>query len=304
MQETTAGPAQRGTGSVTIADIVGLAAERYGERPAARYKRDDEWAEISYTELAAIVSEIARGLIDLGLDAGDRVALLCTTRVEWSFVDFAITSAGGVVVPIYPTNSPDECAWVAGNSESRFVVCEDASQVAKIVAVRDQLPELEAIVVDRAGRRRALARRAARARPRPRRRRGRRARRRRHARGPVHDHLHVRHDRPAEGLRAHPRQLPPGDQHVRGDRRDRGGRGRLPLPAARALLRAADPAAGRRPRRAAGLLERRPEPDRAGPDGGQARLPAVGPAHLREDLHAGHLQQRPGEDRRRRRSSA
>jgi long-chain acyl-CoA synthetase len=146
MQETTAGPAQRGTDSATIADIVSLAAERYGERPAARFKRGDAWAEVSYAELAGIVSEIARGLIDLGLAPGDRVALLCTTRVEWSFVDFAITAAGGVVVPIYPTNSPDECAWVAGDSESRFVVCEDASQVAKIAAVRERLPKLEEIV--------------------------------------------------------------------------------------------------------------------------------------------------------------
>src|SRR4051812_40269853 len=146
MQETTAGPAQRGTDPVTIADIVSLAAERYGDRPAARFKRGDAWGEVSYAELAAIVSEIARGLIDLGVQPGDRVALLCTTRVEWTYADFAITTAGGVVVPIYPTNSPDECAWVAGNSESRFVVCEDASQVAKLLAVRDQLPRLEAIV--------------------------------------------------------------------------------------------------------------------------------------------------------------
>src|SRR4051812_2142298 len=146
MRETTAGPAHRGTGSVTIADIVGLAAERYGERPAARFKRDGEWDDVSYAQLGETVSEIARGLIDLGLQPGDRVALLCTTRVEWTYADFAVTSAGAVVVPVYPTNSPEECAWVAGNSEARFVVCEDASQVAKIVAVRDQLPKLEAIV--------------------------------------------------------------------------------------------------------------------------------------------------------------
>src|SRR3954469_25692425 len=146
MQETTAGPAHGGTGSVTIADIVGLAAERYGEQPAARFKRDGEWCNVSFTQLHETVSEIARGLIDLGLQAGDRVALLCTTRVEWTYVDFAITAAGGVVVPVYPTNSPDECAWVAGDSESRFVVCEDASQVAKIAAVRDRLPALQEIV--------------------------------------------------------------------------------------------------------------------------------------------------------------
>ena len=146
MQETTAGPAQGGTGSVTIADIVSLAAERYGERPAARFKRDDEWREVSYTELAATVSEIARGLVDLGLRQGERVALLCTTRVEWTYADFAITSAGAVVVPIYPTNSPEECEWVVGNSESRFVICEDAAQVAKIAAVRERLPLLEQVI--------------------------------------------------------------------------------------------------------------------------------------------------------------
>src|SRR4051794_35857809 len=146
MQETTAGLAHGGTGSVTIADIVSLAAERYGQRPAARVKRDGEGSEGSFAELGATVSEIARGLLDLGLEQGDRVALLCTTRVEWTYVDLAITAAGGVVVPVYPTNSADECAWVVGNSESRFVVCEDAAQVAKIAAVRGELPLLEAVV--------------------------------------------------------------------------------------------------------------------------------------------------------------
>ena len=123
-----------------------LAAERYGAQPAARFKRDGEWTDLSYTALSEIVSEIARGLIDLGLAPGERVALLCTTRVEWTYADFGITCAGGVVVPIYPTNSPEECAWVAGNSESRFAIAENAEQVAKLVAVRDELPKLEAIV--------------------------------------------------------------------------------------------------------------------------------------------------------------
>ena len=51
------------------------------------------------------------------------------------------------MVPIYPTNSPEECEWVAGNSEARFLIAEDATQVAKIVQVRDRLPQLEAVVV-------------------------------------------------------------------------------------------------------------------------------------------------------------
>ena len=177
MQQSTAVPAGPGTGSMTIADLMGLAAERFGDQPAVKFKRDGEWHALTYAEVGATVSEIGRGLIDLGLAPGDRVALLCTTRPEWTFVDFAITSAGGVVVPVYPTNSPAECQWVAGNSESRFVVCEDASQVDKILAVRDELPALEAIVSIEPADGALVARRAARARPRPRRRRAVRARR-------------------------------------------------------------------------------------------------------------------------------
>src|SRR3954463_12634580 len=143
MQQSTT---SHGTGSATIAGIVGLAPGRYGEHTGARFKRDGEWQDISYREFAQAVSELARGLIDLGLQPGERVALLCTTRVEWSLIDFAITSAGGVGVPIYPTNSPDECAWVIGDSESRFVVVEDEAQAAKITAVRERLPKLEDVL--------------------------------------------------------------------------------------------------------------------------------------------------------------
>ena len=144
--ESSTAAASQSTGSTTIADMLGLAAERYGDRPAVRYKRDGEWRDVPFAELGEIVSEVARGLIDLGLQPGERVSLLCSTRPEWTYADFAITSAGGVVVPIYPTNSPSECAWVAGNSESRFIVCEDASQVAKIDEVRGDLPSLEAVI--------------------------------------------------------------------------------------------------------------------------------------------------------------
>jgi long-chain acyl-CoA synthetase len=142
-----AGTAPATTGSTTIADLMRRAAEKYSDRPAVRHKTEDGWRDVSFSEVGEIVSEIGRGLLELGIEPGDRVSLLCNTRPEWTYADFAISSAGAVVVPIYPTNSPEECEWVAGNSGSRAVVCEDASQVAKIVAVRDRLPELEHIVV-------------------------------------------------------------------------------------------------------------------------------------------------------------
>jgi long-chain acyl-CoA synthetase len=147
MDASTAAPAQ-GTGSKTIADLMLLAAQRYGNGIAVKHKSaDGEWQDVTFAQVGEIVSEIGRGLIDLGIEPGDRVAILCSTRAEWTYADFGITAAGAVVVPIYPTNSPSECEWVAGNSESRAIVCEDASQVAKIVEVREQLPNLEHIIV-------------------------------------------------------------------------------------------------------------------------------------------------------------
>jgi long-chain acyl-CoA synthetase len=135
------------TGSKTIADLIGRAAEQYADRVAARRKVDGAWDDITYAQVGEAVREIGLGLIDLGIAPGERVCILSKTRVEWTYCDFAISSAGAVAVPIYATNSPEECEWVAGNSESVAVVCEDAAQVAKIVAVRDRLPNLRTIVV-------------------------------------------------------------------------------------------------------------------------------------------------------------
>jgi long-chain acyl-CoA synthetase len=141
-----AGAATQSTGSKTIADMIGRAADRYGDRVAAIHKVDGSWREVTFAEVGEIVTEIGLGLIDLGIEPGERVCILSTTRVEWTYCDFAISSAGAVVVPIYPTNSPEECEWVAGNSEAVAIVCEDASQVAKIAAVRERLPSLRKIV--------------------------------------------------------------------------------------------------------------------------------------------------------------
>jgi long-chain acyl-CoA synthetase len=150
--EATAAPtapeSQTQAGSLrTIADLVPNAAERYGDRVAIRYKRAGEWHDVSYAELDEIVREIGLGLIDLGIQAGERVCILANTRPEWSYADLAATSAGTIVVPIYQTNSPEECHWVISDSGASAIVCEDATQLAKIAAVHGTLPELKTIIV-------------------------------------------------------------------------------------------------------------------------------------------------------------
>jgi long-chain acyl-CoA synthetase len=135
------------TGSQTIADLIPCAATAYGENTAIRYKRDEQWHDVSYSQLSEIVQEIGLGLIDLGLEAGERICILANTRPEWSYADMAATSAGAVVVPIYQTNSPEECLWVLSDSDACAIVCEDAEQLEKIAAIRDQVPGLRTVIV-------------------------------------------------------------------------------------------------------------------------------------------------------------
>jgi long-chain acyl-CoA synthetase len=135
----------------TIALAAPVAAERHGDRPAVRHKDGDEWRELTFNEVLEIVDELALGLIEAGIEAGDRVAILANTRPEWTYASLAISSAGAVVVPIYPTNSPDECEWVLSDSGARAVFCEDDEQLAKIAEVRERVPDLETVVAFEGG---------------------------------------------------------------------------------------------------------------------------------------------------------
>ena len=104
-------------------------------------------AYISYPELGTTSSELARGLISLGIEQGDRVAILGLTSADWTLADCGTLCAGAVVTPIYHTNSPLECAYVLEHSDARVVFCENAEQAAKVEQVRDRCPALEHVVL-------------------------------------------------------------------------------------------------------------------------------------------------------------
>jgi long-chain acyl-CoA synthetase len=116
-----------------------------------RSLHDGEWRSPSFAEGGEAVEEIALGLVALGVRPGERVCLLANTRPEWTLSSLAISRVGAIVVPIYPTNSPEECEWVAKDSGARIVICEDNTQVEKIAVVRDRLDALDMIVVIDAG---------------------------------------------------------------------------------------------------------------------------------------------------------
>jgi long-chain acyl-CoA synthetase len=130
------------TTAATVATLARSAGERFPDRVAARHKVDGEWQEQTYAETSEAVEEVALGLVELGIEAGDRVAILSDTRVDWTLASYGISAAGGVVVPVYPTNSPRECEWVLGNSGARAVFCETEAQRAKIDEVRGRLSDL------------------------------------------------------------------------------------------------------------------------------------------------------------------
>jgi long-chain acyl-CoA synthetase len=150
MEAVTAAGAARtgvGTGSKTIADLLPLAAKRYGDAPALRHKVGEEWKDISYSELGQTVKEVALGLIDIGLKPGDKISILAHTRPEWSYACFGILTAGATLVTIYQTNSPEECRYVLSHSDSRAVFVEDGEQLAKIREIEDSCPELEHVII-------------------------------------------------------------------------------------------------------------------------------------------------------------
>ena len=121
------------------------ATERHGGA-AIRFPRDGTWQEWSFAELGAGVRELARGLAALGLEPGERVAILGETRPEWTLADAAVLAAGLVVVPVYHTNSPEECRYVVDHSGAKAIILENATQLEKIEAVKAELGSLEHVV--------------------------------------------------------------------------------------------------------------------------------------------------------------
>jgi long-chain acyl-CoA synthetase len=144
---TVEAPKSEGVGSKTIADLLPRSVASYGSRRAVMYKDDDgRWTSKTYDEVGEIVRTLTKGFMGLGLEKGDKVAILANTRPEWTYFDFAALTAGATVVPIYQTNSPEECEYVLENSDSVAVIVEDEEQLEKIRKIRDRCPQLKHVI--------------------------------------------------------------------------------------------------------------------------------------------------------------
>ncbi|MGW0943366.1 AMP-dependent synthetase/ligase [Streptomyces sp. NPDC002623] len=120
--------------------------------PAASGAGPDEWKSLSWAQAAERVYAIAAGLIELGVQAEQRVALASSTRYEWILADLGIMCAGAATTTVYPQTNADESAFILSDSESRVLIAEDAAQLAKAIEKRAELPALtHVVVIDPAG---------------------------------------------------------------------------------------------------------------------------------------------------------
>ncbi|MEU1002928.1 AMP-dependent synthetase/ligase [Streptomyces tibetensis] len=141
--------------------VAGLFLERVAATPDAEAYRypvpsagqgPDDWKSLTWAQSAERVYAIAAGLIELGVQPEQRVALAAGTRIEWILADLGIMCAGAATTTVYPQTNAEESAYILSDSESRVLIAENAEQLAKAVEKRAELPELtHVVVIDGAG---------------------------------------------------------------------------------------------------------------------------------------------------------
>ena len=114
---------------------------------AFRFPKDDGWESVTWQQVGDRVRLLAAGLIALGIEPEDRIALASSTRYEWVIVDLAVMCAGAATTTVYPTTKAPDVGFIVSNSGSRVVVAEDRTQVDKLVEQRAQLPDVQQVVV-------------------------------------------------------------------------------------------------------------------------------------------------------------
>jgi len=144
---TIEAPSALTTDARSLPGIVLARAQETPNRVAMRKKALGRWREYTWAEYAERASKIGRGLQELGVGEGDRVAIHSENRPAWALVDIGIQGIGAISVGIYPTSPAAEVEYLLGHSEARVVIVEDQEQLDKTLAVRTKLPNLAKIVI-------------------------------------------------------------------------------------------------------------------------------------------------------------
>lgn len=137
---------------VNLFDLLDNRAKRDPEGAMIEYKGDDgTWHPYSAQVFRDMVIDLAKGLVGLGVNKGDSVAIVSRTRWEWTALDMAIMSIGALTVPVYETNSASQVSWIFNDSKVTLAIAEDDGQRDKIESVRDEVPTLRNVFVIEAG---------------------------------------------------------------------------------------------------------------------------------------------------------
>ncbi len=107
----------------------------------------DEWVTVTWAELDVVVREIGAGLIALGIEPEDRVAIASSTRYEWALADLAVMVAGGATTTIYPTTMADDVSFIVSDSGAKVVFAENAEQLEKLRGIRAETPAVLRVIV-------------------------------------------------------------------------------------------------------------------------------------------------------------
>ena len=131
----------------TVAHRILVKGAERGPAVAYAVRHGDRWVTTSWAEYVSQIRDAAKGLIALGVEPSMSVSILGTNQPEWVIFDVAAMAVGAIPAGIYPTNTPEECAYVINHSESPVVLVQDQDQLAKIVAKRADMPGLRHIVL-------------------------------------------------------------------------------------------------------------------------------------------------------------
>ena len=137
---------------INLFDLLDNRAKRDPEGAMIEYKGDDgTWHPYSAQVFRDMVIDLAKGLVGLGVNKGDSVAIVSRARWEWTALDMAIMSIGALTVPVYETNSASQVSWIFNDSKVTLAIAEDDGQRDKIESVRDEVPTLRNVFVIEAG---------------------------------------------------------------------------------------------------------------------------------------------------------
>ncbi len=136
-----------GNGETTVNRVFINRAGQYGSRLAVEKNHGGSWVKASWKDYYENARAVGLALRSLGLENGDRVALLSENRLEWLYTDMGVLGAGGCLVPIYATLTGEEIGFILRNSGARFAVLENIGQLEKVMAVRETCPELQLLII-------------------------------------------------------------------------------------------------------------------------------------------------------------